>query len=377
MAKENESNAGPSSHLPPGHAKADHAPEAVGQCRILVVEDSAIDYRIIKGHLENAKGIDFHIAHAERLADGLERLAQENIDIVLLDLMLPDSQGLETVRGVRTAAPGVPIVVLTGAEDERTAFAAMRQGAQDYLIKREVSTNLLVRSARYAIERQHLLQELEQFAHVAAHDLQEPLRTLSGFCELLRDNYRGSLDEQADEWIEFVIEGARRMSGIIQDLLGYSRIGLGDDPVEPTDCTAVFDQAVENLRAAIEEHDAVVTHHDLPILMGVRAQLGQLLQNLIGNAIKYHGDQRPCVHVAAERKDREWLFSVRDNGIGIVEEHLDRIFVIFKRLHARDQYSGTGIGLAICKKIVELHGGRIWAESDPGIGSVLYFTIPE
>lgn len=357
MVEKYASDATPPSDLTSERIETDHAPEAVGQCRVLVIEDSVVDYKIVKSHLEQAKGIDFDIVHAERLADGLERLAREDVDILLLDLMLPDSQGLETVRAVRTESPGVPIVVLTAAEDEKTAFAAMRQGAQDYLIKREVNATLLVRSARYAIERQHLLKELEQFAHVAAHDLQEPLRTLSGFCELLKDNYEGKLDEQADEWIEYVISGAKRMSGIIHDLLGYSRIGLGDDPVEPTDCTTVFDQAVQNLQAAIAENGAVVTHDDLPILMGVQAQLFQLLQNLIGNAIKYRGDQRPCVHVAAERKEREWLFSVRDNGIGIAEEHLDRIFVIFKRLHARDQYSGTGIGLAICKKIVELHGG--------------------
>lgn len=377
MAEENERNAKPSSDLPPEHAEAGRAPEVVGQCRVLVIEDSVIDYRVIENRLERAKGIDFHITHAEQLANGLECLARESVDIVLLDLMLPDSQGLETVRSVRAEAPGVPIVVLTSAEDERTAFSAIRQGAQDYLIKREVDTNLLVRSTRYAIERQRLVKELEQFAHVAAHDLQEPLRTLSGFCELLRDTYRGKLDDQADEWLEFVIEGARRMSGLIRDLLGYSRIGLRDDPVYPTDCTAVFDEAVQNLQAAIEENGAVVTHNDLPILMGVRAQLVQLFQNLIGNAIKYRGDQPPCVHVAAARKECQWLFSVRDNGIGITAEHLDRIFVIFKRLHARDEHAGTGIGLAICKKIVELHGGRIWAESDPGIGSVFYFTIPE
>jgi len=377
MAEENERNAKPSSDLSPEHAEAGRAPEAVGQCCVLVIEDSTIDYRVIESRLEKARGIDFHITHAERLADGLECLAREGVDIVLLDLMLPDSQGLETVRSVRAEAPGVPIVVLTSAEDERTAFSAIRQGAQDYLIKREVDTNLLVRSARYAIERQRLLKELERFAHVAAHDLQEPLRTLSGFCKLLRDTYRGKLDDQADEWLEFVIEGARRMSGLIQDLLGYSRIGLRDDPVDPTDCTVVLDEAVQNLLAAIEENGAVVTHDDLPILMGVRAQLVQLFQNLIGNAIKYRGDQQPCVHVTVERKDREWLFSVRDNGIGIAAEHLDRIFQIFKRLHGRDQYSGTGVGLAICKKIVELHGGRIWAESDPGIGSVFSFTMPE
>lgn len=377
MAKENGSETKPPSNLPSAPAETNHTREAAGRCRVLVIEDSVVDYKVVEGHLKRAKGVDFQITRAERLGDGLEHLSRESVDIVLLDLMLPDSQGLETVRSVRAEASGVPIVVLTSAEDERIAFSAIRQGAQDYLIKREVDSDLLVRSARHAIERQRLLRELEQLAHVAAHDLQEPLRTISGFCELLQDTYGGKLDDQADEWLEFAIQGARRMSGIIQDLLGYSRIGLGDDLVEPTDCTVVFDEAVENLRAAIEENGAVVTHDDLPILMGVRTRLVHLFQNLISNAIKYRGDQRPCVHAAAERMGREWLFSVRDNGIGIAAEHLGRIFAIFKRLHSRDQYSGTGIGLAICKKIVEIHGGRIWAESEPGSGSVFYFTIPE
>lgn len=377
MAEENDSDARSPTGQPSSRAEVGRAPEALGQCRVLVIEDSEIDYRIVEGHLKNAKGINFHISRAEQLVGGLEHLTRECVDIVLLDLMLPDSQGLETVRSVRAGAPEVPIVILTSAEDERIAFSAIRQGAQDYLVKREVDSELLVRSTRYAIERQRLLKELEQLAHVAAHDLQEPLRTISGFCELLRENYRGKLDDQADEWIEFVIQGAGRMSGIIQDLLGYSRIGLRDDLVEPTDCTVVFDEAVQNLQAAIDENDAVVTHDDLPILMGIRARLVHLFQNLISNAIKYRGDQRPCIHASAKRTGREWLFSVRDNGIGIAAEHLDRIFAIFKRLHSRDQYSGTGIGLAICRKIVELHGGRIWAESDPGSGSVFYFTIPE
>ncbi len=219
-------------------------------------------------------------------------------------------------------------------------------------------------------------KELEQFAYVASHDLQEPLRMVISFTQLLEKRYKGKLDKDADEFIGYVVDGAARMQEMINDLLAYSRVGTRGKPFEPINCEAIFSQAVINLKVAIEEHKAIVTHDPLPVVMADASQIVQLLQNLIGNGIKFHGEEKPRVHVSARQGGNELIFSVKDNGIGIAPESFDHLFQIFQRLHSRKDYPGTGIGLAICKKIVERHGGRIWIESEPGKGSTFYFTIP-
>ena len=218
--------------------------------------------------------------------------------------------------------------------------------------------------------------ELEQFAYVASHDLQEPLRMVSSYVQLLARRYKEKLDSDADDFITFAVDGATRMQALIKDLLAYSRVGTKGNRFEPTHCEAVLDLTLHNLQFTIEENSARVTHDPLPTVLADQSQLAQLFQNLIANAIKFRGDDPPHVHIAAERHENEWLFSIRDNGTGIDEEYSDRIFEIFQRLHARNDYPGTGIGLAICKKIVECHGGRIWVVSDPGEGSTFYFTLP-
>jgi serine/threonine protein kinase/signal transduction histidine kinase len=217
--------------------------------------------------------------------------------------------------------------------------------------------------------------ELEQFAYVASHDLQEPLRMVASYTQLLKRRYHGRLDTDADDFIAFAVDGATRMQGLINDLLSYSRVSTRGKQLEVTDCAAVFARAVANLQAAIHESGAQVTHDSLPTVRGDATQLVQLFQNLIGNAIKFRSQQPPVVRVKSRKAHGEWLFAVRDNGIGIDPRHAERIFAIFQRLHPRDQYPGSGIGLAICKKIVERHGGRIWVEPRIRGGSVFYFTI--
>ncbi len=231
---------------------------------------------------------------------------------------------------------------------------------------------------RYAEELRRSNQELEHFAYVASHDLQEPLRTVSSFSQLLARRYKGKLDNEADEFITFIVEGAMRMQTLINDLLAFSRIGTRGEPFAPLDCEGILQAAKENLDAAIAESRAVVTHDRLPTLSADPTQLTQLFQNLLANAIRFRRpEEPPRIHVSAARQDGAWRVSVRDNGIGIDPQYFDRIFIIFQRLHGRDEYPGTGIGLALCKKIVERHGGSISVESEPGKGSTFHFTIPD
>jgi len=218
--------------------------------------------------------------------------------------------------------------------------------------------------------------ELEQFAYIASHDLQEPLRMISGFTQLLDRRYRDRLDKNAGEYITYIVDGATRMQTMIEDLLMYSRVGTRGRPFEPTNCEDVFERAVANLKVAIEENNAAVTHDPLPTVTADANQMVQLFQNLISNAIKFRGEEPPHVHISAKRGENEWIFSVRDNGIGISPDFMGHLFQLFQREYAASEYPGTGIGLAICKKIVERHGGRIWAESELGKGSTFYFTIP-
>lgn len=220
--------------------------------------------------------------------------------------------------------------------------------------------------------------ELEKFAYVASHDLQEPLRMVASYTQLLRRRYSGKLDGDADEFIGFAVDGATRMQQLIQDLLSYSRLTTQGKPLELVESQAACHAAILNLRQSIEDSGATVNIEPLPVVRADATQLTQLFQNLIGNAIKYRHQQAPEIHVTASANAElsYWVFSIRDNGIGIDPQYLLRIFEMFQRLHTREQYPGTGIGLAICRKIVERHGGRIWAQSEPGVGSTFSFTIP-
>ena len=217
--------------------------------------------------------------------------------------------------------------------------------------------------------------ELEQFVYIASHYLQEPLRTVSNFSQLLAKRYKGELDAKADQYFSFIVDGTSRMQQMIDDLLAYSQVIARTKPFEPTNCETAFDQALANVKMAIEESGALVTHDPLPTVMADASQMVQLFQNLFSNAIKFR-KEKPRITVSASQRGNEWLFSVQDNGIGIAPEFMEYIFKMFEREHASSEYPGTGVGLAICKKIVEHHGGRIWVESEQGKGTTFYFTIP-
>ena len=252
-------------------------------------------------------------------------------------------------------------------EGRRLVFASARDITERKRAKAEMES--LVEELRRSNA------ELEQFAYVASHDLQEPLRMVSSFTQLLRRRYGGQLDETADEFIGYAVDGANRMQRLINALLEYSRLGTRGSGHVPVETGRILEAALANLRNAIEESGAEVVSESLPTVLGDEVQLMQLFQNLVANAIKFRGEEPPRVSVSAGRRGAEWVFSVKDNGIGIGPEYRDRIFVIFQRLHGREEYTGTGIGLALCKKIVERHGGKIWLESEPGKGSTFYFTL--
>jgi PAS domain S-box-containing protein len=230
---------------------------------------------------------------------------------------------------------------------------------------------------RAADELRRSNAELEQFAYAASHDLREPLRTISAFLRLFEKRYKGKIDEKADQYISFTIESAARMDALLDDLLEFSRLGSKAVRMNPVNCAVALEKAIYNLASAVEKSGARITYDQLPTVKANESQMTRLFQNLIANSIKFRGEKKPVIHISAKQKNHEWLFSIRDNGIGIDPEFNDRIFVVFQRLHTRQEYEGTGMGLAICKKIVELHGGRIWVESQPGKGSTFYFTMPD
>lgn len=231
---------------------------------------------------------------------------------------------------------------------------------------------------RYAQELERSNADLKQFAYIASHDLQEPLRMVTSYLQLLQRRYQGQLDDDADEFIGYAVEGADRMKTLINALLRYSRVSRHDLQIEPVDVEAVLREVITDLQMAIEDTGAEVTHDALPTVSADRAQLRQLLQNLIANGLKFHAEgTTPQIHIGVEETETDWTFWVSDNGIGIDPAYQDQLFIPFKRLHGHDTYAGTGIGLAMCKKIAERHGGRIWVASELGQGTTFHFTLPK
>jgi light-regulated signal transduction histidine kinase (bacteriophytochrome) len=280
----------------------------------------------------------------------------------------------------RPGAGGIVYVVASGEPmfDADGRFKGYRGVARN--ITRRKTNEKKLREAHDELERQakelaRSNEELQQFAYVASHDLQEPLRMISSYTQLLARRYGDRLDGDAREFMGYVVDGAARMKQLIEDLLAYSRVGTRGRELQATDCGAALARALANLRAAQEASGATVTHGALPEIVADPQQLAQLFQNLIGNAMKFRGEEPPRIHVACEQRPDVWVFTVRDNGIGLDPQYAERIFMMFQRLHTKAEYPGTGIGLAICKKIVERHGGRIWVESQPGKGCTFGFTI--
>jgi signal transduction histidine kinase len=357
--------------------------------RVLLIDDDEDSYVLTRSLLRQIKHTTCELEWVDQYDAGLQRILQAQHDVCLLDYRLGARDGVELLRQAITAGCQAPIIMLTGEGDSDVDRYAMQAGAMDYLLKDELAVDSLERCIRHAQERQRLLnalktaaddlarsnQELQQFAYVASHDLQAPLRRVMSWCEMLQLHFQGQHDAEADEYIGEIVRSANAMQRLIRDLLALAKVGMQDKRFESTDCERIVDHALKNLEVALQESGAAITRDPLPTVLADPTQLLQLFQNLIGNAIAYRGEAPPRIHVSAERRADQWLFRVQDNGIGIDPKNHRDIFIIFKRLHSDDQYQGTGIGLALCKRIVERHGGQIWVESQLGQGSVFHFTL--
>ena len=369
-------------------------PEAASQnvpactrLRVLFVEDDPSDIDLLTVALR--KG-GFEATHevAETAEAFVAQIQRDPYDVILADYNLPSWNGMATVEILRREGLDIPVVLVSGALGETRAVECIKQGAADYVLKDQLlrlpeAVRRAVREKKLREEHRRSLEELarsnrdlEQFAYVASHDLQEPLRMVAAYTQLLAERYQGKLDENADKYIRYAVDGALRMQRLVQDLLAFSRVGRSGAERRQVDCNSVLAVALQNLQAAIEESGASVEAGQLPWLVADGTQLIQLFQNLVANAIKFRGAEPPLIRINAERSGREWRFSFADSGIGIAPEHAELVFVIFKRLHTRSEYPGNGIGLSICKKIVEQLGGRIWVESVPGRGCTFFFTLP-
>jgi signal transduction histidine kinase len=362
--------------------------------RILLVEDNPADAELMKRELHK-HGFDVSPVVVQTAGEFRRRVKAESPDIILADYNLGEWRGIEALEILRGEGLDIPVIMVTGALGDVTAVECIKQGATDYVLKdglarlpeaiRRASREKNERSLRHQVEEDLARKvdelarsnaDLEQFAYVASHDLQEPLRMVVAYTQLLTERYRGKLDENADKFLGYAGEGALRMQILIQDLLAFSRVGRNGTTSGSVDCGTVMEEALQALATAIQESAAVVTYSELPAVWADRTQLAQVFQNLIGNAIKFHGKETPKISVRAEKTAQQWLFSVSDNGIGIAPEYADNVFVIFQRLHTRTEYAGNGIGLAICKKIIERYGGKIWVQPQAGPGSTFQFTLP-
>lgn len=364
------------------------------ELRALLLEDNQLDAELI---LRALRKHNFEVSArvVQDEAGFTQALRCHCPDIVLADFNLPNWTGMAALDVLRREGLDIPMILVSGAVGDMTAVDCIKRGATDYVLKDGLAR--LPEAVRRALEEKQLRQsrrqaeedlakkveelarsnaDLEQFAYVASHDLQEPLRMVTAYTQLLGERYRGQLDADADKFIGYATEGAMRMQVLIQDLLAFSRVGRAESGDATIDCNTVMQEVLQALSAAVQESGAVISYSQLPQIQGDHTQVGQVFQNLIGNAIKFRGKDAPKISVQAENKDEQWCFEVSDNGIGIPPENASHVFDVFYRLHARSEYPGNGIGLAICKKIIERYGGRIWVESQSASGSRFKFTLP-
>jgi signal transduction histidine kinase len=342
--------------------------------------ENATELLLVDAARSTAAGISDEIGlHIRLAAADAQKSASDSTQLVILASLLGAACAL-AVAILVTLTISRPLRRLRDSADRIAAGQMVEPGPstrRDEIGSLSRAMTTMVRTLNLqADELKRSNGDLEQFAYVASHDLQEPLRMVSGFTGLLKRRYGGKLDADADEYIEFAVSGANRMQSLINDLLSYSRVGREEVAAKSVDTQVALDQALANLQTAIEERSALVSCGQLPTVWANHGMLVRLFQNLVANALKFCKAERPIVRIQAEPRGGDWVFSVADNGIGIEPQYKDRIFLIFQRLHKQSEYPGTGIGLAVCKRIVERNGGRIWLESEPGKGTTFFFTLP-
>ncbi|TWT34171.1 hybrid sensor histidine kinase/response regulator [Blastopirellula retiformator] len=350
--------------------------------QILLIDDSVGDAILLKSLLSKVLHQPPSIVHCTTAEAGLEHLKSKRIDCLFLDYMLDTETGLDVLKTIRDAENDVPVIIVTGRGCEEVAVDALSLGAQDYLVKGALSPHSVERALNNALQRVQMARlvaeqqrEIRNFACVAAHDLRSPAGRVANYAELLLTD-DDLTDEERTDFLETMKSSSLRMCDLIDRLLDYARYGRTDNEFGNVQLDDVWHHVQENLAFEMERAGARVEVDSLPQVFGEHTNLVQLLQNLVGNAIKYRGDRPPVVRLQATEGDHFWTISVADNGVGIPAEDVEEVFAPFRRSEAHTSFEGSGIGLATCRKIVELHGGKIWAESEPGVGTTLRFTLP-
>ncbi|MGE0763701.1 MAG: ATP-binding protein [Bdellovibrionales bacterium] len=364
--------------------------------RILIVDDKDSDLHSLEGALEP---LGVTIDKATTGPQAVEMVSLIDYSVVLLDMQISGMDGYETAKAMLALkVPRHPPIIFVTAinSEEQYVLKGYNAGCVDYILK-PLNSDLVRNKVRFCmdlhlrvLENEALIkklrssetelkrsnEELQQFAYVASHDLQEPIRMVRNYIQLFAKKYSGQIDEKADKYINYALEGAERMQDLIDDLLLLSRVNKRGGDLQLTEVREVLVSVLRDLKILVEESGAKIEYGDLPVVMADKIQLRQVFQNLISNAIKFRGEAEPLIKIGVERKGSFFQFSVADNGIGISKKYFDQIFVIFQRLHARDKHPGSGIGLALCKKIIERHEGQLWVESEENKGSTFFFTIP-
>lgn len=365
----------------------------VDHYNVLLVEDGPEDRVLYRRLLGKSQSARFNVVEAGSVAEAKRIAREDNFDCYVVDYNLPDADGMEFIRFLMddaTSRHGQAIVMVTGQGSEEIAVEALKLGVDDYITKKNISDGIFVRPLLNAIERAQLTakimhyqnelersnHELSDFTHTASHDLKAPLRRIASYCDMLSEDAASRLNDEDKRILDRMRINAKRMQQLIDGLLSYSSVRFDPEEKIECDCEKIMNSIIDEFEPQIKECNAAVSVRNLPLLKAYSLRLRQLFSNLLSNALKYRSAQTPVIDIWAEKSGTTYTFFVRDNGQGIPAEHHNEIFRDFKRLHSSEEIEGTGLGLPICRKIVEKHGGKIWVESTPGSGATFIFSLP-